>query len=327
MESKVNIIENQLRLDIDERDKLQTEINNKLTQNSDQISNMEKEFEKLTILEDRINQNKKKIEEEKLLRESDCNKHKAEVDLKIKDCEGKMQLLDRELKSLDKQELEKIIKDYHQQEKLLAALKIEILEMKNNQYSAIPEDWVPQLDYLLLVDLGLISPEYIQISKMFLNTLQQGKIIKITRIQNIPLWKNYCFGKLQLKEKGNCTEKLLFHGTRYTDPKVIYSAKEEGFDMRFSQKGYFGEAIYFHERANYSHDYRFSLQNGNFFMFIANVLVGSSIEIKQNDPNLRLPPIKNIATNERYDSVNSEGKYMVYNNFRAYPAYLLEYSI
>lgn len=46
----------------------------------------------------------------------------------------------------------------------------------------------------------------------------------------------------------------LFHGTRGTDPTLIYSS-EVGFDIRFSNNGANGYAIYFADNAHYSRGY------------------------------------------------------------------------
>jgi len=129
-----------------------------------------------------------------------------------------------------------------------------------------------------------------------------------------------------LKKKGNDTERLLFHGTRENNPSIIYAATEEGFDMRSaSPTGFFGVAIYFHENAVYSHDNRYTDKQFN-YMLVANVLLGDSINIPNNDSSLRPPPYKNSSKSLSNDSVNSQGKYMIYNNFRAYPAYVIQYN-
>ena len=39
-------------------------------------------------------------------------------------------------------------------------------------------------------------------------------------------------------------EKFLYHGTGNTPPDMIYKS-EEGFDMRFSNQGMWGQAVYF----------------------------------------------------------------------------------
>ena len=47
---------------------------------------------------------------------------------------------------------------------------------------------------------------------------------------------------------------MLFHGTSSTVPEVIYSS-EEGFDMRFSNEGMWGRAVYFATNSIYSNMY------------------------------------------------------------------------
>ncbi len=39
---------------------------------------------------------------------------------------------------------------------------------------------------------------------------------------------------------------LLYHGTRTTDPKLIYQDKEDGFNVNYTgQQNYLGRGIYF----------------------------------------------------------------------------------
>jgi hypothetical protein len=49
-------------------------------------------------------------------------------------------------------------------------------------------------------------------------------------------------------------EVFLYHGTRNTLPSEIYGG---GFDMRYSDGGMWGRAIYFAVRSAYSHDYKY----------------------------------------------------------------------
>ena len=44
--------------------------------------------------------------------------------------------------------------------------------------------------------------------------------------------KNFCYAKYQLMNKVNFKTMRLFHLTNSTDPKEIYTGKEEGFNMR-----------------------------------------------------------------------------------------------
>lgn len=141
----------------------------------------------------------------------------------------------------------------------------------------------------------------------------------------------------KLKEKnGNVVEVNAFHGSSATKPSCIYNG-EEGFDMRFSNKGYFGIGIYFSETAKYSNNgyyYQGDSADNTRQLFLAKLLVGETCELPTKDEELRLPPIKTTKSSipfeiERYDSVTSIIKdsriYIVYSNSRAYPAYLISY--
>jgi hypothetical protein len=65
-------------------------------------------------------------------------------------------------------------------------------------------------------------------------------------------------------------------------------------------------------------------------MFCARVQVGKYAQLKEND-KLKMPPLMNEGTDKllRYDSVKGNTKncdvYMVYNNKKAYPEYLITY--
>jgi len=325
LESKIQTIESRNKKDLQERDKITNEIEIIMRHKNIKNSDIQQKLEKLELLEKRISENSKKLEEEKILRQSDFEKIKQDNKSKIKRNKLMMKALEEKFFSLNNKKEKNYQNKLHEYEKMMASIEKENLSLKENNYFKIPSQWQQQDSNLSLMELNNISDEYKKISTMFGNTYPQGKIQKITRIQNIELWKNFSYGKHQLKKKGNDTEKLLFHGTRSTDPKIIYSGIEEGFDMRYANtSGFFGVAIYFHENAIYSHDYRYS-ENGVNLMLVANVLIGDSINLTKIDQSLRLPPLKSESKQERYDSVNSEGRYMIYNNFRAYPAYLIQY--
>lgn len=79
------------------------------------------------------------------------------------------------------------------------------------------------------------------------------------RIQNRNLYKAF---KTEIevisdKHKRSANVRQLFHGTSSTDPQCIYQDSEEGFDMRYSNAGMWGKALYFAERSSYSHNYTF----------------------------------------------------------------------
>lgn len=77
--------------------------------------------------------------------------------------------------------------------------------------------------------------------------------------------------------KGKAQILNLFHGTRLTDPKSIYES-EEGFNLIFSNDGYWGRANYFAFNSSYSNDYAY-VQNGERKMFMARVTLGKEITL------------------------------------------------
>ena len=129
------------------------------------------------------------------------------------------------------------------------------------------------------------------------------------------------------KNKGVVNEKELFHGTRSTDPVRIYDS-EDGFDMRFSGNGLYGQGSYFAENSSYSDIFSFSRPSGEKQMFLAKVLTGDSANISP-DSSLRMPPVKQSSGGLRYDSVTGISMqsriYVIYNNDKSYPLYLITY--
>jgi len=204
-------------------------------------------------------------------------------------------------------------------------LEIQNFDEMDLEDATLPENWDPQVENLKEIELESISFEFYDISQVFNNTCPDFEIVKITRIQNKKLWENYIFEKKRLKFKGNCTEKMLFHGTRTNDPHKIYSGIEDGFDVRLANHGIVGKGIYFAEAASYSvSGYAYHKKNGNFVILYANVLVGACCENMGNN-KYTIPPLMQNSSNMRFDSVKNRNNYTVFNGNRAYPAYMIEY--
>ena len=121
------------------------------------------------------------------------------------------------------------------------------------------------------------SPEHQKVAALFRSTLPNSRIVRIERIQNKVLWGNYQQRKKHLEKivHGRDVEKLLFHGTRSTEPEKIY-AGEVGFDMRRSARGMWGEGCYFAVNASYSRNYAHGLPSGMNQMLVARVLTGGA---------------------------------------------------
>ena len=135
-------------------------------------------------------------------------------------------------------------------------------------------------------------------------------------------------------------EKELFYVSSSTAPEEIYKS-EEGFDMRFSRKGMWGQGNYFAESDQYSCSYAYgdSVHSSLFCrycgsysrtkqMFLAKVLTGDSY-YSSSDQSLCMPPYKSSTSSEKvcYDTVNgvTQGSkiYITYSNDKAYLLYLI----
>ena len=222
------------------------------------------------------------------------------------------------------------------QEKMLP----EILSFQSSGNASIqePRAWQRQVKTVELFDVRPGMAEYNNVADRVKETLPRANISRIRRIQNRWLWEKHSQQerRLHVKNKGQVNEKMLFHGTRGNDPKLIYDS-EEGFDMRYSEAGMWGLANYFAVNASYSHCYAHPASDGSKSMFLARVLTGDSYTSSPNN-SLRMPPKKEqdsssggkVCLSEMsYDTVNGRTAgstvYMTYDNHSAYPAYLIEY--
>ena len=202
-----------------------------------------------------------------------------------------------------------------------------------------PQEWVHQTKTTEVIDLPRYSDERRQIAIKLRETLPNARIISIKRIQNKWLWEKYEQSRRRMYDKnaGRVNEKQLFHGSRKTSAERIYDS-EEGFDMRFSSQGMWGQANYFAADAQYSDSYAYVKTDGNKELLLARVLTGDSYT-SQSDQTLRMPPEKPTTSHSdskvqlkqlRYDTVNGVTNdtkvFMTYSNDKAYPAYLIVYS-
>lgn len=110
---------------------------------------------------------------------------------------------------------------------------------------------------------------------------------------------------------------MLYHGTSGTAPNLIYSCKE-GFDMRYSPGGMWGQANYFAVNASYSDSYHHSLANGTKQMFYARVMIGNTIVMQPNNTLRMPPPIDPANPNDLHDSIKGHtggsDVFMIYTN-------------
>ena len=104
--------------------------------------------------------------------------------------------------------------------------------------------------------------------------------------------------------------------------------------MRYSNSGMWGQGIYFAVNASYSKNgYSFKNNDGTKSIFYAKVALGEFVQLQPNH-SYRIPPEKPDKKKfavERYDSIkgNTGGSdiFIVYENSRAYPSYLITFGI
>jgi len=198
-----------------------------------------------------------------------------------------------------------------------------------------PKEWDPlKTDNTVeLFILPLNCGEFQFAESLFRRSVTNVKFTKMWRIQNKNLWGKYYREKIKIiKEKGSCEEQFLFHGTRSNSPRILYTT---GFDVSFSSDGgMYGRGIYFARQSVYSFSgYAFNYDKKN-YMFLALVLTGKT-KVMNSDSSLRKPPFLDRSKYIYYDSVTDVSNptnsydisqmFIVYNNEKAYPYYLMEY--
>ena len=192
-----------------------------------------------------------------------------------------------------------------------------------------PLEWEPQTKSVELRGILRGSPEWNKIWSCMKMTLG-CKIISIERIQNKFLWGKYVRHKELMSCKGirSTLEMELFHGTSANPPQWIYES-EEGFDMRYGRAGMWGLGNYFAKSAKYASSFAYKTTNNVLQLFLVKVLVGDTYHVSQ-DKTRRMPPFK-ADGKVRYDTVNGyfNGSlvYITYSNDKAYPFYLISYTV
>jgi hypothetical protein len=121
---------------------------------------------------------------------------------------------------------------------------------------------------------------------------------------------------------------------------LVFSSPQTGFDTKWASKGLWGEGIYFATNSSYSHSYAY-VAEGVRQLFLAEVLVGQPFDFKSiSKQDLKMPPAKAAQPAEGkaamhavdyHDSVTcihaGSKNFIIYDNGRAYPTYLLDYTV
>lgn len=191
-----------------------------------------------------------------------------------------------------------------------------------------PATWAQQTAPYQLFDVAEGTKEYKDVLEPFLKTLKnKATIHSVRRIQNQPLWRFYALTRhrVALRNGGDPNEMNLFHGARAREN--MDAIMQFGFDMRVARDGSAGVGIYFAVNASYSNA-GYVLQNPDKSkeMFVCRVTVGSCVQGKHGMK--RPPPKGKKPDSDLHDSVHNGVNimYIVFDNFQAYPEYLIKYT-
>lgn len=138
------------------------------------------------------------------------------------------------------------------------------------------------------------------------------------------------------KKHGLINEMLLFHGTGENDPYEI-ARGEDGLDVRLSRSGSWGNAIiYLSENSLYADRFAHHTASGEKEMMIAKALIAEAFDYgTERKRHLKFPPVKQTSVqnivNIKFDSVAAITKdtrvYMLYDNMKTYPMYIVKYKV
>uniref|UniRef100_A0A7S2I1X7 Poly [ADP-ribose] polymerase n=1 Tax=Helicotheca tamesis TaxID=374047 RepID=A0A7S2I1X7_9STRA len=244
-----------------------------------------------------------------------------------------MKNIDSELLDLDKQ-----VEDAKRRQASLILKRADLQEM--------PLTWSDSDE--TLVEVTPEDDQYWSVQNKLKETMDDAWISKIWRVQNTSLWTYYSFHKDRLTRIGiDHNERHVWHGTSSLDPSIIYNDQQDGFMMQFSNKGFWGRGIYFADKSSYSNSYSYKPSNqdqserpgsaqGEREMFLAKLLVGNEIYMNRDESQAKAEECKRLTvppadqhSGLKYNTVtgNTGGSqvWIVYENGRAYPDYLIRY--
>jgi hypothetical protein len=193
-----------------------------------------------------------------------------------------------------------------------------------------PPEWGVFPESVRIVVLAAEDPKYQFVMTEFRKTCQ-NQIFSISEIQNKSLYKKYKLitseliaAKKVINPQIDTTnfEKYLWHGTRQNNPELIYKDEAYGYDMRHAAVGSWGRGNYFGQTAQVSMGYLgYRNAQGNSILLFNKVFIGETVAGQGG--LLKPPPIP--GTNRFYDSTSNATMVVIYDVWRAYPHYIVEF--
>eukprot|EP00538_Stauroneis_constricta_P000233 CAMPEP_0119552200 /NCGR_PEP_ID=MMETSP1352-20130426/5261_1 /TAXON_ID=265584 /ORGANISM="Stauroneis constricta, Strain CCMP1120" /LENGTH=1034 /DNA_ID=CAMNT_0007598393 /DNA_START=93 /DNA_END=3197 /DNA_ORIENTATION=- len=187
------------------------------------------------------------------------------------------------------------------------------------------------------------SQEYQDIASYFETALYTQKscieVVKIERVQNLPLWQTYAVKKQTIKshyqnhpsEHNPGTDGMerqwLFHGTTES---VVEKIERQGFNRAFAGRNAvrYGKGVYFARDASYSSHTTYSAPNsrGVQQMFMCRVVVGDWCQGKEGQLTPDAKPHNQLELfDSTVDNVLNPSIFVVYHDAQAYPEYLISF--
>lgn len=182
----------------------------------------------------------------------------------------------------------------------------------------------------VLLPVNSVTGEYKSVLDHLRATIPSAKIARLDRIQNVLLWDYYCTRKDRMRKVNGKepAERAVWHGTRSHAPSLVYEDKQDGFMMQYCESGMWGKGIYFAENASYSDSYAHRNTSRQKVLMLTKLLTGEETHVMPHNRGLKFPP--NKPNGVRYDTVTGDTGgskvYVVYENGRAYPEYLVTYT-
>ncbi|XP_066277271.1 protein mono-ADP-ribosyltransferase PARP14-like isoform X2 [Branchiostoma lanceolatum] len=227
----------------------------------------------------------------------------------------------------------------------MAAAAIDVVrhEVEKEGNIKLPKTWTGMSDQYEEVDLQPTTSEYKAVHDEFMKSVatasggyyavSTAQVLKIQRIQNAALWKQYMVKKKKMEldnaKSSQPVERILYHGT---PSAPIPSINLTGFNRSYSGRNVgtlLGNGVYFAVTASLSaaDQYAQPDPNGNRYMYMARVLSGDMCKGQQN---IIVPPAKDASKPHiTYDSVcdnpaNPQAIAIFYDT-QAYPEYLITF--
>jgi hypothetical protein len=203
----------------------------------------------------------------------------------------------------------------------------------------LPESWGidDRETEVSLAELYPSQPEYAMAANCLLEKDFPGEIVRVERVQNPELYRLYHKKRKEVanQNNGDANEALLKHGTRLTDPKIVWDSGSHtntyGFDFRHSSdNNFYGRGSYFTDDAAYTHNYSYHPPSSTGDskerqVFLALVAQGLSEQKETKDQRTGIKIASPGFQSIRGPISGPLQGVVVYELNQCYPAYLITY--